>query len=991
MRSLSGESFARPPSRRPLGLRGALVVLLSGSSLEAPAETRIDPPGFRARPLGVHALTRARIVVRPGLTLTNATLVVSNGWIVGVGSDTSSPVVPPGARVWDSEGLTLYPGFVDAYVTLPGEAPAVSDRSPAAVEVRHGSGGLSLGATAGDVASDGRFYGIGTSQRDPGLPGPGATSREVTPERRIGDGYSPDAKLVESLRNLGFTAAQIVPRKGILRGQAAVVNLGDAGPNASLLRKDSAQCVAFTAADAFPPRDDYPDSLMGAVALVRQTFLDAAYHAEDRSHHERHPTGRPRPREDVALDALQEARRGQAVIFDPGSVLMIDRAARLASELGIAHRIFLASGQEWRRPDLMAETHGPFLVPLAFPAAPKFSEESAWDGVPLDLLRAWDWAPENPALLRRAGLEIALTTHGLTDRKEFRTQLRRALERGLSETDALAALTQVPANLCGLGNLLGTLEPGRYAHITVVEGDYFDPAATVRGVWIEGVPHYAAPPAKSPSPTVEARKKPVPSPTARAARSPMADGGPDVSPPAVLVRNATVWTCGPEGTLAQADLLIVEGRIQRVGKAPADLPPGTQIVEGTGLHVTPGIVDCHSHSMILGNVNEATLPSTAMVRIGDVVNSESPNIHLQLAGGVTTVQLLHGSANPIGGQSRVIKLRDGQGPDALAFADAPAGIKFALGENVKQANWGERFTTRFPQTRMGVPTFFANRFEAARQYALERRLAAAPNADGEPPRRPVRRDLELEALAEILDGHRLVHCHSYRQDEILAFLRTMESFGVRVATLQHVLEGYKVADEIARHGAGASAFADWWAYKYEVVDAIPYAGSILHERGALVSFNSDSSDHARRLNLEAAKAVKYGGTPEVDALKFVTLHPARQLGIDGRVGSLVPGKDGDFVLWSGHPLDTRSLCLQTWIEGKRYFDRAREPERVRILSEERNRLVAKARTLEKDDGESPAPASEAARQRFFFRAYEQARHLGVVACTDCRISDRLLP
>lgn len=396
--------------------------------------------------------------------------------------------------------------------------------------------------------------------------------------------------------------------------------------------------------------------------------------------------------------------------------------------------------------------------------------------------------------------------------------------------------------------------------------------------------------------------------------------------------------------------------------------------------------------MILGAVNEATLPSTAMVRIGDVVNSESPNLAWQLAGGLTIANLLHGSANPIGGQNAVIKLRDGALPEDLRFQGAPEGIKFALGENVKQSNWGDRMTTRFPQSRPGVQTFFANRFTAARQYAAARAAAAAS-----PEAAPVRRDLELEALAEILAGTRLIHCHSYRQDEILAFLRTMESFGVRVATLQHILEGYKVADEIARHGAGASAFSDWWAFKYEVIDAIPYAGSLMHARGVNVSFNSDSSDLARRLNTEAAKAVKYGGTPPEDALRFVTLNPARQLGIADRVGSLEPGKDGDFVIWSGDPLDSRSVALQTWIDGRQYFERSEALARSRRLAEERGALLAKARQLASPGTNSPPPTptptpaadadADAARARFFQAALERARHLGVVDCLDCRASE----
>jgi N-acetylglucosamine-6-phosphate deacetylase len=371
------------------------------------------------------------------------------------------------------------------------------------------------------------------------------------------------------------------------------------------------------------------------------------------------------------------------------------------------------------------------------------------------------------------------------------------------------------------------------------------------------------------------------------------------------------------------------------------------------LSVTPGIIDCHSHTAILGNANEIGLPSTAMVRIRDVVNSETENLHEQLAGGVTMVNLLHGSANPIGGQNCVIKLREGDSPEQLIFSNAPQGIKFALGENVKQSNWGEHFTTRFPQTRMGVQTFIANRFTAAQQYLVAQasRLSdsAVMNRTGGTPV-PLRRDLELEAIGEIIQGQRLIHCHSYRQDEILMLLRLMESFGVKIASLQHGLEAYKIADEIAAHGAGVSMFSDWWAYKFEVYDAIPFNGAICREHGITVSFNSDSSDLARRLYLEAAKAVKYGGTPEEEALKFVTLNPAKQLHIDPFVGSLEPGKDGDFALWSKSPLDSGTVCLQTWIDGKKYFDRALDAERTSRLKKERDDLIAKAKSLAKLSG-----------------------------------------
>ena len=280
----------------------------------------------------------------------------------------------------------------------------------------------------------------------------------------------------------------------------------------------------------------------------------------------------------------------------------------------------------------------------------------------------------------------------------------------------------------------------------------------------------------------------------------------------------------------------------------------------------------------------------------------------------------------------------------MIFSNAPPGIKFALGENVKQSNWGEKFTTRFPQTRMGVQTFIANRFTAAQEYLWEQEKIRLPGSV------PPRRDLELEAIGEIIQGKRLIHCHSYRQDEILMLLRLMESFGVKIASLQHGLEAYKVADEIAAHGAGVSTFSDWWAYKFEVYDAIPFNGSLSRERGITVSFNSDSSDLARRLYLDAAKAVKYGGTPETEALKFVTLNPAKQLHIDQFVGSLEPGKDADFAIWSKSPLDSGTVCLQTWIDGKKFFDRALDAERTARLQQERDDLIAKAKKLAKLSG-----------------------------------------
>jgi N-acetylglucosamine-6-phosphate deacetylase len=413
------------------------------------------------------------------------------------------------------------------------------------------------------------------------------------------------------------------------------------------------------------------------------------------------------------------------------------------------------------------------------------------------------------------------------------------------------------------------------------------------------------------------------------------------APAAVLVRNATIWTAGPQGILTGADLLVSGGKIAAVGKG-LKAPANAVVIDGAGRHVAPGILDEHSHAAVLGNVNECTNSVTCEARIQDVINSESVNIYRQLAGGATIMHLLHGSCNAIGGQCAVIKNKWGEPPDRLWFAAAPPTVKFALGENPKQSNWGTQRTGRYPQSRAGVEQTIRDAFTRALDY----RAQQAEHKKGSRPYAP-REDLQLEALAEIVEGKRLIHCHSYRQDEILMLMRLAEDFGIRVNTFTHILEGYKVADEMAAHGASAVGFSDWWAYKFEVIDAIPYSNYLMWDRGVNVGFNSDDAELARRLNTEAAKAVKYGGVPPEEALKFVTLNPAKSLKIEGRVGSLEPGKDADFAIWNGSPLSQYSRCEQTWIEGRKYFDRAADLAGRDALAKERDALVAKARAAKK--------------------------------------------
>ena len=450
----------------------------------------------------------------------------------------------------------------------------------------------------------------------------------------------------------------------------------------------------------------------------------------------------------------------------------------------------------------------------------------------------------------------------------------------------------------------------------------------------------------------------------------------------LIISHATLWTSSPRGTLPDSTLVVRDGTIAAILAAGEPLPAGVggeswTLIDAAGKHISPGIIDCHSHTGISRGVNESGEAVTCEVRIQDVTNPDSISWYRQLAGGVTTVNSLHGSANAIGGQNCVNKIRWGcEHPDDMHFAGAIPGVKFALGENVKQSNMG-RATSRYPSTRMGVEALIRDRFIAADEYRAA--LAAG---------KPVRRDLELEALAEVLDGKRLVHAHSYRQDEILMLANVARDFHFKIGTFQHILEGYKVADVIREHAIGASAFSDWWAYKTEVQDAIPQGPPLMAAQGVVVSYNSDSDEMARRLNAEAAKAMKYGGLSMEEALKFVTINPAIQLKIESKVGSLEVGKDADFVIWSGPPLSSLSRCEATYIEGASFFTLASDEAARQSITKERSRLIQKllvgAKKKDPHAEPKPAPAKTDPKLRdFYAELVRQGQFPGASHPGDC--------
>ncbi|MFG6449758.1 amidohydrolase family protein [Roseateles sp. BYS180W] len=972
----------RPLWRQWMVAGAALGAVALGWAQSAP-----QPPinGLREQPQQWHALTQARVVVAPGQVLDNATVLLRDGRISAVGTQLA---IPPGARVWALPGRTVYAGFIE------------------------------LNSHAGQTTPD----------KDAALPSQHAL---VRPERSAAAQGSGAADALQGLRELGFTAVLSSPAQGLFRGQGVLLATGgDADARQRVLVADVSQHLGLQWYRGHNATA-YPNSLMGAVALTRQTLWDARWWG--RAGADAAPN--------AALAALQAPLQGrQAVFMALNDEQDIGRATRLRDEFKLRMTL-LGQGHEYRQlAQLKASAMG-VVLPLNFPAAPEVEDPDLAQDIPLQQLQHWQLAPSNPALVAQQGIALALTSQG-TAARDFWPHLRLAVRRGLKPEAALAALTTTPAAWLGQDKRLGRIAPGQLAHLVVARGDLFvDEQADIELTFVAGIAHSteawqrpdargrwqlqaggeliisgsprqpqarlaqggrcelvqrgdllqlrwpcaAAEPgagsdkaadkimswlalrlqgdglhsaAEPDAPRWAQRLGAASATEAQTAKTEAkteakTDSAPDLSvlkrypagaygsaefsaaPPTVLLRGATLWTSTTAGRLPEHDLLLRDGKIAAIGKnLPA--PNGAQVVDARGLHITPGLIDAHSHVAINGGVNEASNSVTAEVRIGDVIDATDVNLYRQLAGGLTTANVLHGSANTIGGQSQVIKLRWGQDAEGLKFVGAEPGIKFALGENVKQSNWGDN-SKRYPKSRMGVEQLLRDAFRQAEQYRSQWAEWRQGKRKVEP-----RKDLQLDTLVELLERRRAIHIHAYRADEMLMFIRLAQEFGLKVAAFQHVLEGYKVAPEIAQLGAGASTFSDWWAYKMEVKDAIPYNAAMMSRAGVLTSFNSDSNELARRLNTEAAKAVRWGGMAEEDALALVTINPARQLGVALRTGSLEVGKDADVVLWSGHPLATSSKTLQTWVDGRKLYDHETDQRLQQQAKAQRSALLAQA-------------------------------------------------
>ncbi len=923
----------------------------------------------------------ATIHINPDTEIKNGTLVIQKGKIIDVGK---SVAIPDNSVVIDLKEKHIYASFIDAFTSFGIKKPK-----------KQGGSIFSPGAQPQWKAAREGYY----------------WNDHIRPETNSVAHFKYDDKKATTYLKEGFGALQTHMPDGIMRGTGLLVALNNHGTDGERLLSDrSAQFLSFTKSNT--SKQVYPTSLMGAIALLKQVYHDAAWYATGNANNK-----------DLALEAVQK-NKSLPQIFEAGSRINGFRADKIGDQFNIQYTI-VGGGDEYARINDVKATNAKYIIPLDFPDAYDVSDPYATSIISLGDMRHWNQAPTNPSVLAKNGVTFSLTTHTLKKITDFKTRLMKAIDHGLDKKIALASLTTVPAKILGKSDLLGSIKKGAYANFLITKDELFSKDNIIFENWVQGHKNVindmtavdingtyelavagktydlsisgkpSAPKAEvklgetklgskinykndwisitftdadttktkytrivtaigntsdfwsgkailpnGSETSFTAKKKPDDNSDKKDSKKPSEKKDkPEIVPvtypnlaygntqlpkaETILLKNATVWTNETDGILTETDVFVKNGKIAGIGK---NLSAGNaKVIDASGKHITAGIIDEHSH-IVTAAVNEAGHNSTAEVTIEDVIAPDDINMYRNLAGGVTSIQILHGSANPIGGRSAIIKLKWGENADNLIYKNSPKFIKFALGENVKQSNWGSN--TRFPQTRMGVEQVYTDYFNRAKAYEQLKKSG-----------KPYRKDTEMETLVEILNGERFISCHSYVQSEINMLMKLAEKFNFRVNTFTHILEGYKVADKMAAHGVGGSTFSDWWAYKFEVNDAIPYNAAIMHDQGVLTAINSDDAEMSRRLNQEAAKSVKYGGVSEEDALKFVTLHPAKLLHIDDRVGSIKIGKDADLVLWTDHPLSIYAKAEKTIIEGAIYFDLEKDKAMRKAIASEKNKLA----------------------------------------------------
>jgi imidazolonepropionase-like amidohydrolase len=977
-------------------IKTASLLLLFGLQVSVAISQETYPVnGVADKRTGVYAFTNATIYKDAQNSIPSGTLVIKEGKIIAVGNAVN---IPAEATVIDCKGKFIYPSFIDIY-------------SDYGINTPQRTGGFNFNAPAQLTSNTKGAYGW---------------NQAIRSEVDAINIFSADASKAKGLREAGFGVVLTHQKDGIARGTGAVVTLADKTDNLVILKEKASSHYSFSRGTS---TQNYPSSLMGSIALLRQTFLDGQWYKN-------------KPATEGTNLSLQAWNNNLAypLIFEANDKWNDIRADRVGDEFDVQF-IMKAGGNEYQRIKEIAATKASYILPLNFPQAMDVEDPNDARFVSLATMKHWEMAPGNAAAFEKAGINFCLTAADLRDTKQFLSSLRKAIEAGLSETKALEALTKTPATLLNVYNETGSIDAGKWANFIITSGPLFAEKTAIIQNWVQGEKYavkedgmeelkgnyaltlhtnagiktfsldvkssnsadvllkdtiaskfshdgkmvkisfaetkrgkkgyrlsgvsneggwsgngtdssgnavwWTASFAKDIISKADSGRKKTPYSTGKLTYPNGSYGVEEmIKPETILIKNATVWTNEKEGILQNADVLVQNGKISAVGKNLSNA--GAKVIDGTGKYLTPGIIDEHSH-IAVASINEGGQSVTSEVRIADNLDPEDVDIYRQLSGGVTTSHILHGSANTIGGQTQLIKLRWGVNDEELKFKGADGFIKFALGENVKRTS--SQNNNRFPDTRMGVEQVQLDAFTRAKDYE---NALKGPNAKN------VRRDLELDALVEIMNKKRFITCHSYVQSEILETMKIAEQFGFTINTFTHILEGYKVADKMKAHGANASTFSDWWAYKLEVQDAIPYNAGIMNKVGLNVAINSDDGEMARRLNQEAAKVVKYSGISEEEAFKMVTLNPAKMLHIDDKVGSIKKGKDADLVLWSDNPLSIYAKAEKTIVDGAVYFDREKDLEMRKQIAAERNRLIQKMLD-EKKSGGPTGPASPSLR------------------------------